>query len=153
MGSVACLNVSGGDIKIEFDKDNVAETIRAKRMITDMLKRGYALLIETENGAYTRCLEFKEDVGVYVVADFDPAEDHTKKDDKDESIEPKQTVDDHSTASGVAAETTSGPAGSSTVESDAPAAGKRGPGRPRGKTKEVKMESATARAVPRTSGG
>jgi hypothetical protein len=38
-----------------------------------MLKRGYALLIQLpDDGSFTRCLEFREDVCEYVIADFDP---------------------------------------------------------------------------------
>ena len=71
MGTLSCLNVAGGDVKISFDKSNIAETIRAKRIITDMLHRGYALLIEV-NGAYQRALGFDESAGEYVIADYEP---------------------------------------------------------------------------------
>lgn len=69
-GSLSILNVAGGDVKISFDKDNIAESIRAKRMITDMLRRGYALLVEID-GAYQRAISFDEAHGEYVVADYD----------------------------------------------------------------------------------
>jgi hypothetical protein len=75
MGELSVLNVAGGDIKITFDKNNVGESIRAKRMILDMQKRGYALLVEVErNGerAYERALGFDEKTGEYIIADFDP---------------------------------------------------------------------------------
>lgn len=72
MGSLSCLNVAGGDVKITFEKSNIAETIRAKRMIADMLRRGYALLVEVD-GAYQRAIEFDEQHGEYVVADYDPS--------------------------------------------------------------------------------
>lgn len=71
MGSLNCLNVSGGDIEISFDTNNCAEAIRAKRIITDMLKRGYALLVEMPDGTHTRALGFDEKVGKYIIADFD----------------------------------------------------------------------------------
>jgi len=73
MGTLNCLSVNDGDIEISFDNQNAAECIRAKRMITDMLKRGYALLVKQEDGTYTRVLEFDEKHGTYLVADFDPA--------------------------------------------------------------------------------
>lgn len=69
-GSLSILNVAGGDVKISFDKDNIAESIRAKRMITDMLRRGYALLVEID-GAYQRAISFDEAHGEYIVADYD----------------------------------------------------------------------------------
>lgn len=40
MGSVAILNVSAGDTKLTFDKSNPSETIRAARIVKDMLRRG-----------------------------------------------------------------------------------------------------------------
>ena len=40
-GTLEILNVGAGDVVITFDKTNPAEQIRAKRIIKDMLKRGY----------------------------------------------------------------------------------------------------------------
>jgi hypothetical protein len=71
MGTLSCLNVAGGDVKISFDKSDIGETIRAKRIITDMLRRGYALLIEV-NGAYQRAVSFDESAGEYIIADYEP---------------------------------------------------------------------------------
>mgnify|MGYP001618162412 FL=1 len=72
MGSLSCLNVAGGDITITYDKNDAAEAIRAKRIITEMLGRGYALLIEGKNGKYTRAKGFDPKVGEYIIADYDP---------------------------------------------------------------------------------
>lgn len=74
-GRLAILNVGTGDTKLSFDKNNPAECIRAARIVTDMLRRGYALLVEVErNGVkgYQRIREFKEDTCEYIIADFDP---------------------------------------------------------------------------------
>lgn len=60
------MNVAGGDIRISFDKNNAPEAIRARRIITEMLGRGYALLIEVE-GAYQRAIAFDENVGEYII--------------------------------------------------------------------------------------
>lgn len=46
MGQIGILNVGAGDTKISFDKNNPAERIRSARIVTDMLRRGYALLVE-----------------------------------------------------------------------------------------------------------
>lgn len=70
-GNLEILNVQGGDVKINFDTTDCAEAIRAKRVITDMLRRGYALLVEVD-GKFQRILEFDEKHGEYIVADFDP---------------------------------------------------------------------------------
>lgn len=44
--SLSILNVSTGDTKLSFDKDKPAERERAARIVTDMLKRGYAILVQ-----------------------------------------------------------------------------------------------------------
>lgn len=76
MGSIGILNVGAGDTKLTFDKANPAELIRSGRIVTDMLRRGYALLIEIPDGnggvTYARVHEFQADVSEYIIADFDP---------------------------------------------------------------------------------
>src|SRR5690349_13490100 len=74
-GVLEILNVQGGDVKISFDKGDVSETIRARRIIQDMLRRGFALVVEVEREgqkAYERVQEFDADRGEYIIADFDP---------------------------------------------------------------------------------
>lgn len=72
------LNVGAGDTKLSFDPKNPAERIRAARIVTDMIRRGYALLVEVRRkGAkpvYQRVHEFRESVCEYIIADFDPVE-------------------------------------------------------------------------------
>lgn len=85
-GHVGILNVGAGDTKLIFDKSNPAECIRAARIVTDMLRRGYALLVEVAQPdgrkAFQRVYEFKEDTCEYVIADFDPVS--AEKADKEE---------------------------------------------------------------------
>jgi hypothetical protein len=73
---IGILNVGAGDTKIVFDKNNPADCIRAARIVKDMLRRGYALLVEVDQPdgtkAFQRVLEFREDSCEYVIADFDP---------------------------------------------------------------------------------
>ena len=74
---LSILNVSAGDIKLVFDK-NTAERLRAARIVKDMLRRGYALLVETgrDEGnvpTYTRVVGFDEEKCEYIIADFDSA--------------------------------------------------------------------------------
>src|SRR6266446_2321255 len=75
-GEVRILNVGTGDIKLIFDKNNPAEMIRSARIVKDMIRRGYALLIEVERPdgtkLYQRAWDFKEDTYEYIIADFDP---------------------------------------------------------------------------------
>lgn len=76
-GEVAILNVGAGDTKLSFDPANPQDRIRASRIIKDMLRRGYALLVQSGlddkgNPTFTRALEFDETKFEYIIADFDP---------------------------------------------------------------------------------
>ena len=71
-GTVSILSVGTGDTKLTFDKTNPAETIRAARIVKDMLRRGYALMVEWEEGGakkYRRATGFDETVNEYIIAD------------------------------------------------------------------------------------
>lgn len=76
-GEVSLLNVGEGDIKLSFDPANLAERIRAARVVRDMLRRGFALLVEVDDGnggkVFARAKDFDENHCVYIVADFDGA--------------------------------------------------------------------------------
>ena len=129
-GSVGVLSVGAGDMKLSFDKSNPAERIRAARVVADMIRRGYALLIEVDvagQKTFTRALSFDENVCEYIVADFDPMA----------IAAPDQKEADHGQ------DTAPNPV----VEDEAP--------RPkRGYTKRrVAAETAVAVAVGRTAGG
>lgn len=79
-GQVGILNVGAGDIKLSFDPKNPAERIRAARIVKDMLRRGYALLIEYDDGGETkhrRAVDFDESACTYIIADYDPLSFHT----------------------------------------------------------------------------
>lgn len=122
-GGVGILNVGAGDTRLSFDKDNPAERIRAARIVTDMLRRGYALLVEVERRgkkSYQRVLKFREDKCEYIIADYDSS---TPDDDQEE---PHVTLDP--------------PA--------APKAGKRGR-----KERAIPAEKHRAVAVARSAGG
>lgn len=133
-GEVALLNVGDGDTKLSFDPKNPAERIRAARIVADMLKRGYALLIQLPDGSFTRCLEFREDVCEYVIADFD-----------------SKTAAEHD-----AQETEDGDQQDETSKGPAAPAGTKAPARRRGRkpaTVAVPAASARAVAVAPTAGG
>ena len=76
VGTIGILNVGAGDTKLTFDKNNPAELIRSKRIVMDMLRRGYALLVEIDDGKggkhFARATAFREDTCEYIIADFDP---------------------------------------------------------------------------------
>ncbi len=75
IGQVGILNVGTGDTKLSFDKSNPAERIRAARIVADMIRRGYALMVEVERDgvkAFQRVEKFDEEKCEYIIADFDP---------------------------------------------------------------------------------
>ena len=77
-GTIGILNVGAGDTKLVFDPTNPAEMIRAARIVKDMLRRGYALLVDsgqTDSSGrpiYMRAKDFDETKFEYIIADFDP---------------------------------------------------------------------------------
>jgi len=74
-GSVGILNIGAGDTKLTFDKSNPVESVRAARIVRDMLRRGYALLVEVEKDGkkiFRRAEDFDEETCEYIIADFDP---------------------------------------------------------------------------------
>lgn len=172
-GSLSILNVGAGDVLITFDKDNPGETIRAKRVIADMLRRGFALIVEVErNGerAYERVQEFDAERGQYIIADFDPLA--AKEADMDEAAkhlqraqeleeraadtERKLEADLEASRMVKSAETATAPA----TEPSVPDPNLCHCGRPKGhrgahskNKKRLPMESTKATAIGRSSGG
>lgn len=148
MGELSVLNVAGGDIKITFDRNNVAESIRARRMVGDMIRRGYALLVEVErNGerAYERALGFDETKGEYLIADFDP---HVAE-VEDAFEEVRNIREGQREQDKAAAAKQQGPATAAEGASTPPEPKlKRG-----GRRKSVPMDSAKAVGVARSAGG
>lgn len=146
MGQLRCLNVGAGDIKITFDTQDAAEAIRARRMITDMLRRGYALLIEVD-GAYVRALDFKEDVGEYVVADFDPEQSVITQEKQD-------GTDTENKITNVAEHEVLPKIRESEISNERPDSASAMPGkRGRKPNKSIPMSKANAVAVGRSAGG
>lgn len=74
IGLLEILNVGTGDTKIQFDKENPDDVAKARKIITDMLKRGYALFVEID-GEHHRVRRFKPDTCEYIVQfpDAEPA--------------------------------------------------------------------------------
>jgi hypothetical protein len=126
-GGVGILNVGAGDTKLVFDPNNPQDSIRAARIVRDMLRRGYALLVDSGDVGpdgkpiYTRAKAFDEAKCEYIIADYDP-----------ESAE--EEPNEPSTAESVGAPREEKP--------------RRG-----GRTKRVSAASVSAIAVPRSAGG
>jgi hypothetical protein len=139
-GMLEILNVQGGDVKITFEKGNVSEVIRAKRIITDMLRRGYAIVVEVErNGerAYERIQAFDEARGEYIIADFDAMAAHEA--DLEETAARLRKLREPESALPDAPE----------PKFDAPEPKRRG----RPPSKRVPMEGAKATGIGRSAGG
>jgi hypothetical protein len=137
MGCLEVLNVAGGDVKLTFNRQDVAEAIRAKRMIEDMLQRGYALIVEVD-GAYQRVTHFDAAHGEYVVADFDPRGTPQRHDDE-ERYEPETPQAETSDAPAIA---------QAEIRQDPPLPKRRG--RP---STRLAMEHTHAAAIARSAGG
>jgi hypothetical protein len=71
-GEVGILNVGAGDVKLNFNSKDPAEVIRAGRIVSDMLRRGYALLVIDKNGTARRAVAFDDKTEEYLIADYDP---------------------------------------------------------------------------------
>lgn len=144
MGQIGILNVGAGDTKLSFDKNNPAELIRSARIVTDMLRRGYALLVEVPDGkggmAYQRVREFREESCEYIIADLDPIitqEGRTREPDLNPADEPPTTAPDGA------------PVGETRLATPHIAGGrKRGP-----KSRAIHASEATGVAVSRSAGG
>ena len=78
IGTLSILNVYKGDIEIKFDTNDRADIEKARNIISDMLKRGYTLLVEID-GAYQRAIGFDETVGAYIVSDSKEVESVEEK--------------------------------------------------------------------------
>src|SRR6185437_4000798 len=69
---LSILNVGEGDTKLVFDKDKPEERARACRIVTNMLKRGFAILVAAgeRDGRplYYRAESFDPETAEYIVA-------------------------------------------------------------------------------------
>lgn len=80
-GEIGILNVGAGDTKLSFDPKKPAERKRAAKVVGDMLRRGYAILVEAgkdDQGRplYRRAEAFDADTCEYIIAGT--PEDHGK---------------------------------------------------------------------------
>ncbi len=133
MGTIGILNVGAGDTKLVFDKNNPAECIRAARIVKDMLRRGYALLVDAGKGKYRRVLDFDATKYEYIIADFDPIEAEKADEQEREHAKIEQGAAKAGTAS--------------------PAAQPKKRGRPPVTRRSISATSANGVAVARTAGG
>lgn len=72
MSDLMILNVGAGDTKLSFDPKNKAERKHAAKVVTDMLNRGYAILVEAGQDGdgetlYRRVTAFDEKTCEYLI--------------------------------------------------------------------------------------
>lgn len=68
IGSVDILNCGAGHLRFSFSDDPI-ETERASRVVQDMLKRGYALFVDSGNGKLRKVKTFDPKKLEYIIAD------------------------------------------------------------------------------------
>lgn len=66
-GSLQILNSGAGDIVVTFDKTDDDEVRKALKMLKDMQKRGYAILVKGPDGTYARAESIDETTCEYVI--------------------------------------------------------------------------------------
>jgi hypothetical protein len=123
------LNCGTGHTEVRIDKSNPIELTRAKRIIADMLRRGYVLFIEGPDKALMRVEKFDEEHGIYIIADLGQPPDI-------------EIIPSTAEATPMAL--------SDPEPKPLPVGVKRGAGRPK---KGIPMESVRATAIARTAGG
>lgn len=161
LGEVSILNVGEGDTKLSFDKSNPAECIRAGRIVRDMLRRGYALLVEVDRDGekkFQRVEEFDDEHGEYIIADFDPSGEqppHVRREPKSYVTPPQYgstpIPDDHP------ARSTNEPeeSGEATASAAADVSGQSSATKGRRGRGKIRLSASTTRAVAvgRSAGG
>ncbi len=70
IGHLDVLNVGAGHLKFRFDKNNAEEVAKAKKVIADMLKRGYMIFVEVD-GQQKRVRKFDETKEEYILEEPD----------------------------------------------------------------------------------
>jgi len=74
VGGLSVLSVDKGDFKITFDKNVPGERERAAKTVEDLLKRGYAIMVDLPNGKTRRVRKFNSKTCEYIIKDVPPAE-------------------------------------------------------------------------------
>lgn len=86
MGEIGILNVGAGDTKLVFDPSKPEEVERSARIVTDMIRRGFVLLIEVGSNdkgpIYQRVKDFDPHTSEYIVAGTISDQEEQKHDKK-----------------------------------------------------------------------
>lgn len=68
LGELSVLNCTAGDIKVSFNSSDPQEVERARRIVEDMLRRGYILFVEVK-GKLRKATGFDPKTDEYILAD------------------------------------------------------------------------------------
>lgn len=111
-GEVGILSVGAGHIKLKFDPNDEVETTRAARIVKDMLRRGYALMVEIPSidgtpARYRRATDFDDKACEYIIADLDSTPVQEKPTNDDQTGTEQETAEQSAASNvGAAKETT-----------------------------------------------
>lgn len=123
------LSVGKGDLRLSWDKDNPEDVAKAAETIQKMLREGYGIFVETDDGL-ARVKEFNARRMTYLISEL---------------------PDDGNALAAAPAPPPALPPGPATA---APETAKKKPGRPKkAKTREVPVAGSRSMASGRTAGG
>jgi hypothetical protein len=92
-GELAILNAATGDTKLTFDPSKPEEVKRSARIVKDMIRRGFVLLIEVgrdEKGpTYRRAHDFDEATAEYIVAGLAGDAEETPDNEQESASAPR----------------------------------------------------------------
>lgn len=71
LGQLDVLNCGTGHLSFKFDKNDAAEVEKARKVIQDMLRRGYMLFVE-DGKEQKRVRKFDENTDEYILEEPDP---------------------------------------------------------------------------------
>lgn len=97
-GEVGILNVGVGDTKLTFDPGDPDEAAKSAKIVKDMIRRGFVLLVEVgrnDSGPiYQRAHDFDENTHEYIIAGMasdapEPTTEEPQHDEEQESAPPR----------------------------------------------------------------
>lgn len=91
-GVLEVLSVGKGDIKISLDHTNPADVANARKLIEEMLSKGYGIFVETDDGL-SRVKKFNPKRMTYVITEVVDAPEASTTDDAGKPA--KRTRDKH----------------------------------------------------------
>lgn len=70
-GTLSILNAGMGDIRLSFDTAEEEEVARARKIVTDLLAQGYAIVVVEEDGTHSMVRDFDPESGEYLIGSRD----------------------------------------------------------------------------------